>query len=187
MKQIKLFFRRWESDFIYAGIIISKLHQVYVRFSGSTWSIHIIWTEWKNIYILHTRFTSSDQFTIKLWASSCGFLYWACVYRNTLCNCLSISFFSFFFSLQRFWIDWQRLISNVSPIAALSTSDQDRSYLYDMTCVFRLCYVEINSNGRLKREHLESSSSATENIFPLPHCLWTLNLAGWWLTMSGSH
>ena len=95
MKQIKPFFRRWESG---AGIIISKLHQVYVRFIGSTWSIHIIWREWKNIYILHTRFTSSNQFTIKLGASSCGFIYWACVYHNTLCNCLSISFFSFFFS-----------------------------------------------------------------------------------------
>ena len=36
--------------------------------------------------------------------------------------------FSFSSSLQRFWTDWQKLSSNVCPIAALNACDQDRSY-----------------------------------------------------------
>ena len=30
-------------------------------------------------------------------------------------------------------------------------------------------------------EHVESCSSTTKNIFPLPQCLWPPNLASWWL------
>ena len=35
-------------------------------------------------------------------------------------------------------------------------------------------------------KHFESSSSTTNNISPLPQCLWPPNLAKWWLTMTGS-
>ena len=59
--------------------------------------------------------------------------------------------------------------------------------IYDMPCGFNPCPLEINSNGGLKREHLEFSSSATKNISPLPQSQWPPNLAGWWLTMRGSH
>ena len=46
-----------------------------------------------------------------------------------------------------------------------------------MPCYFNLCSLEINSNGGLKRNHLEFSSSATKNIIsPLPRCLWLTKL-----------
>ena len=78
--------------------------------------------------------------------------------------------------------------SNFSPIAAWSACDQNWSYEYDMPCAFKPCPLEINSNGGLKRGHVESCSSTTKNIkSPLPQCLWPSNLAGWWLTMRGSH
>ena len=55
-----------------------------------------------------------------------------------------------------------------------------------MPCALNLCPLEINSNGglnsngRLKQEHLEFSSSATKTIIsPLPQCLWSPNVAGW--------
>ena len=48
-----------------------------------------------------------------------------------------------------------------------------------MPCAFKPCPLEINSNGGLKRQHLESSSSATERIIsPLPQRIWPPNLAG---------
>ena len=37
-------------------------------------------------------------------------------------------------------------------------------YWYDMLCAFKPCPLEIKSNSGLRREHLESSSSATENV-----------------------
>ena len=40
-----------------------------------------------------------------------------------------------------------------------------------MPCAFNPCPLEINSNGGLKREHLESSSSGTKNMSQLPQCL----------------
>ena len=54
---------------------------------------------------------------------------------------------------------------------------------HDMPCV-----LEINSNGGLKWEHVESWPSTTKKIIsPLPQCLWQPNLAESWLTMRGSH
>ena len=97
-------------------------------------------------------------------------------------------FFSLPLFCQCFWTDWQNVFSNFCPIAALTVCDQDRSQQYDMSCAFNPCLLQINSNGRLKQEHLEFSSSATKNIiFPLPQCRWLPNLAGWWLTKKGYH
>ena len=55
------------------------------------------------------------------------------------------------------------------------------------TVCFQPIFLEINSNGGLKQEHLEFSSSATKNISRLVQCLWPPNLAGWWFTMRDSH
>ena len=73
---------------------------------------------------------------------------------------------AFFSSLspsgQCFLTDWQKLFTNLCPIAA-----------------FNPCPLETNRNGGLKREHLEFSSSETKNIIsPLPQCQWLPNLAG---------
>ena len=80
----------------------------------------------------------------------------------------------------------QKLFSNFCLIAALSTCDLI-GVINDMSSDLKPCLLEINSNGELKREHLESSSSATKNISPLPQCLWPPNLAGFWHTMTGSN
>ena len=56
-----------------------------------------------------------------------------------------------------------------------------------MPLAFQPWSLEINSNGRCKREHVESCFWTTENIKSLlPQCQWTPNWAGWWLTMRGS-
>ena len=79
----------------------------------------------------------------------------------------------FQFLLSPFWTDWQSLFSNFSPIAALSACGQDQSYEFDMSCAFKSCPLEINSNGGLKQEHLESIFSATKHIIlSLPQCIW---------------
>ena len=43
--------------------------------------------------------------------------------------------FSLFLSSWCFWTNWQKLLSNLSPIAALSVCSQNRSY-YVICCVF---------------------------------------------------
>ena len=60
---------------------------------------------------------------------------------------------------------------------------------WDFVCVHGMsCALEVNSNGGLKREDVESCSPTTKNIIsPLPHRQWLQNLAGWWLTMWNSH
>ena len=72
----------------------------------------------------------------------------------------------------------------------------DRSYFKNflqllLSCCFLqlLPYpLEINSNNRLKRDHLESSSSASKSIAsPLPQCLWPPSLVEWWFTLRGSY
>ena len=49
------------------------------------------------------------------------------------------------------------------------------------------CALEINSNRGFKLERVQSSSSTTKSISPLPQCLWPPNLAGWKFTVRGSH
>ena len=96
-------------------------------------------------------------------------------------------FFLFSFSLL-FLNELAKVISNFFPIAALTISDQDRSYVVYMPCVFKPCPWEVNSNGGLKRQHLKSSSSPTKNIISaLMQNLWIPHLAGLWLTMRGFH
>ena len=59
-----------------------------------------------------------------------------------------------------------------------------------LCCVLQnhVLQVEIKNNGGFKQEHVKPCSSTSKNIkSPLPHCLWLLNLAGWWLNMRGSH
>ena len=117
---------------------------------------------------------------------------WCHNYVTLKTQTLKLSPTSFFFSLplfcQCFWTDWQNVFSNFCPIAALSVCGQDRSQQYDMPCAFNLCLLQISSNGRLKQEHLEFSSSATKNIIsPLPQCRWLPNSAEWWLTKKGYH
>ena len=65
-------------------------------------------------------------------------------------------------------------------IAVLSACDQDHSHSNDMPCAFRPWSLGINTNGRLKQEHLRSSSSYTKNIISsIPQCIWPQNLVGW--------
>ena len=65
--------------------------------------------------------------------------------------------------------------------------DQDRNYWYSMRRAFKPSLSEIssNSNGGLKREHLESCFSDTKDISPLSQCLWLPNFLGLWLNMRG--
>ena len=60
----------------------------------------------------------------------------------------------------------------------------------NMVCRVFLTQVlwKLISNSGLKQEHLKFSSLATKNIIHLlPQCLCSPKLAGWWLTMRGSH
>ena len=52
----------------------------------------------------------------------------------------------------------------------------------NMPSNFKPCLLEMHNTGELKQEDLESFPSATKNIFPLPQCLSTPNLAGWLVT-----
>ena len=45
------------------------------------------------------------------------------------------------------------------------------------------CALEINSNVGFPQTHVESLSSTTKNISPLPQSLWYSNPARWWLFM----
>ena len=57
-----------------------------------------------------------------------------------------------------------------------------------MPLAFQPWSLEINSNGRCKREHVESCFWTTENIKSLlPQCQWTPNWAGWWLNHERLH
>ena len=99
------------------------------------------------------------------------------------------SSFQFFysFSFSSLLLDeMEKVIFKLFPNAALSTCDQDRSCYY-MSCTFKPCPVEINSDDGLKWEHLEFSSSVTKSMSLLSQDLWSPNLTGGWLTMSGSH
>ena len=43
-----------------------------------------------------------------------------------------------------------------------------------MSCAFKSCVLEINSNGGFKQQHVESDSSTSKTIVsPLPQCLAT--------------
>ena len=92
------------------------------------------------------------------------------------CNAKSFAF-AFFFSLLS-----STVLDVFSPIATLSACEQDRSY--DMPYAFKPCPLGINSNGELKRKHLESFSSTTKNISSLPM---TTKLGRVVINMSGSH
>ena len=95
----------------------------------------------------------------------------------------------FFLLYQRFWMNRLKLFLNFCLIVALSTYDQDQSYKYDMLCAFNPSPIEINSNGGLKWEHLESSLQQLKSLYLDYHtqCLLLPKLTGWWLTMRGSH
>ena len=66
------------------------------------------------------------------------------------------------YSKTRYWLC---LIRRNSFWEILSlTCDQNWSSLNNMLWAFKPCPLEINSDGRLKREHLESSSSALKAL-----------------------
>ena len=104
------------------------------------------------------------------------------------------------FSLQCFWTEWQRFFACIPSVAAVNECDQYRMYFVDTLAnsfgyILKFsvwehdipCALEINRNVGYKREHVEYCSSTTKNIIsPLPQCLWSPNLAGWWLTMRSS-
>ena len=57
-----------------------------------------------------------------------------------------------------------------------------------MLCALKTWASDIKSNGGLKLEPLESSSSVGKSIISsLPQCLWSPNLVRCWLAMTGSH
>ena len=59
----------------------------------------------------------------------------------------------------------RKLFSYFFAIIALSACDQDWSHWHDTACAFRPCPLEISTNSRLKRDHLESSSSTTKTLY----------------------
>ena len=80
----------------------------------------------------------------------------------------------------------------VTKIGSLSLNTPTNYCVYVLKFCMRehgmSCALEINSNGGSKRGHVESCSSTTTNIISqLPQCLWPPNVAGWWLTIRGSH
>ena len=96
-------------------------------------------------------------------------------------NALQFLFFFSSFSLpcQCFWTEWQKLFSNICPTAAVTRIGVNNMVCLQPIYVFNSCPLETNSNGGLKREHLEFSSLAVKNIYPLLQSLWPPNLAGW--------
>ena len=76
---------------------------------------------------------------------------------------LQLPFFSFSLSYRCFWTDWQRLFSYFTPIAALSVWLGLELLIWYTVC-FQTMSFRDNISGRLKQEHLESSSSTTKNI-----------------------
>ena len=69
--------------------------------------------------------------------------------------------------------------SNTFLLVTHSACDQDRTYLYDMSCAFIPYTLGKDSNAGFRREHMESCPSTTKSIIsPLPQYLWSPNLAG---------
>ena len=91
------------------------------------------------------------------------------------------------FSLQRFWIDWQKFLASVSSVVAVSTCNQ-----------YRKCHQKgkILSclKGRRPIQLLNAIATwswkikwqAKTNISSLSQCLWPPNLAEWWQILRGS-
>ena len=95
-----------------------------------------------------------------------------------------VVFFSLiFFSCQCFWTDVGKVFFQVFAQLLLWAR-----VVRDMPYTLNPWPLEINSNGELKRGHLEFSSSALKSILsPLLQYLWAPNLAGWWHTVRSSH
>ena len=107
------------------------------------------------------------------------------------------SFFAFACNAKRFAIVFLFFLLFVLHVSALGWAGKIYFQLFvqlllwalatrignDMPRAFNSCLLEKNSNGGLKRDHLEFSFSANKNISPLPQYLWPPNLAVWWLTI----
>ena len=125
--------------------------------------------------------------------------FFICVEQKAF-NCLC---FLFSFFLRCFCTDWEKGFVHVSyfgtqtrvPRIGLISLDTLANIFVSIPFVvrFHVCEhsipyaLEINSNGRFKREDVESCFSTTKNIFSLPQFLCLPNLTGWQLTMKGSH
>ena len=87
--------------------------------------------------------------------------------------------FCFLFFISRAVCRWTDKIY-FHIFAVLSACDQDHSHSNDMPCAFRPWSLGINTNGRLKQEHLRSSSSCSKNIISsIPQSIWPQTLVGW--------
>ena len=122
-------------------------------------------------FILVSSFPVYHPWAFFLWYDLFAFLCTA----NNFATTILVFFFS---SCCCFWADCQKLFSNLSPIVL-------SYYLCSIMNVTRIgviyraikpCPLEINNKSWLKQKHLESSSSTTKNISPLPQSLWSPNL-----------
>ena len=125
--------------------------------------------------------------------------------KNFLCLCVTqknfhLPSFSFPSSFRCFWADWQKFFSKFSQLAVfVDTCEQVGSPSLDTPtnfCVYVLeffllehgmpCALEINSNSRSQRRHVESCLSTTKS-FHYPNAYGHRTLQKWRLTMRGSH
>ena len=142
------------------------LMKPFLRFSFS-----LFWFYLEQILGLESKLISRHRFLV------CFFTF-ACNVKS--CAIASIVFWRLAYNAKSF--------AFLFLLFLLRACDQNWNHWYGMLCAFKLCSIEINSNGSLKRGHVESCPSTTKNIIsPLPQCLWPSNLAGWWLTMTASH
>ena len=97
-----------------------------------------------------------------------------------------------FFSFQSLFLDGLAKVFGVTKIGSPLLDKRANYCVYDLKfCMCKHdmpCALKINSNGGLKRGHVESCLSTTKDLIsPLPQCLWPPNLAGWCLVMRSSY
>ena len=82
-------------------------------------------------------------------------------FLRRFCNCFSIS------SCSRHCIDRQTEVIFLffCNCCFERVWDQDWSHWHDIACAFKPCPLDISTNSRLKRDHLESSSSTTKTLY----------------------
>ena len=69
---------------------------------------------------------------------------------------------------------------NISSPLWQKTFDPDHIYQFDIPCTSMPCALQINNNKRDSSENVQNITSL------LPEWLWSINLAGLWITMRDS-
>ena len=75
-------------------------------------------------------------------------------------------YYSLSSSVRRFWTDWKKLFSNFVQLLFEHVWPRLELLIWNAAmCAFNPCLLKINSNGGLKRQHLDSPSSATKTLY----------------------